>query len=164
MKRILLDTNIYGLIVKDADVVKIRYNVPKKKDIIYGIDIIRKELRNTPKKAKILDKNLRVSMLTIYDTFVGKHTIITSEKMESIAKKYYSTYKKLGGMMPPKELEKDYTIVACASLKDMDIVVSNDKHTMLGDFSRKAFDIVNDVLGISTPNFWEYNKFKRWVL
>ena len=54
MRRVLLDTNIYGLIVKkkEIDLIKSAFEC-KKNVLIYGFDIIRKELRDVPKKLKL---------------------------------------------------------------------------------------------------------------
>ena len=52
MKRLLLDTNIYGLLFADVDFHLIHSRLEQNKDelMIYGFDVIRKELKQAPKK------------------------------------------------------------------------------------------------------------------
>ena len=89
MNKILLDTNIYGELVKESALLIIKEKIKNKEDLIYGVDVIRKELRDTPKKSLLLSRNLRISLLSLYDEFVGKHTIKLNEEMARTAKKYY---------------------------------------------------------------------------
>ena len=52
MKKVLLDTSVYGRIIEKNEIESFRKLI-KDKIIIYGNRLIRKELRNTPKKIKI---------------------------------------------------------------------------------------------------------------
>jgi len=164
MKKIILDTNIYGELVKETDLLKIKDRIKGKEDIIYGVDIIRMELRDTPRGVRLSNKNLRISLLSLYDEFVGKHTIQLNEEMIKTAEKYYKGYKEFGGVRPMKDIINDFYIVACASRKEMNIVVTNDNCTMLGELSVKAYKLVNEILNLRTPEFWGYSSFKRWLL
>ena len=51
MKRILLDTNVYGKLVKDTFIFPLLLERKKRNDIVvYGTDVVRKELRAISKK------------------------------------------------------------------------------------------------------------------
>ncbi|MBI4170466.1 MAG: hypothetical protein HY514_02140 [Candidatus Aenigmarchaeota archaeon] len=74
MKRVILDTNIYGFLLEKDEPDTIEDSVAKSDIVIYGVRVIRKELRNTPKKSTAYDRsrkairNLRISLLTLYNT------------------------------------------------------------------------------------------------
>ena len=108
MKKIILDTNIYGELVKEQALLKIKEKIRSREDLIYGVDVIRRELRDTPKSILLLNRNLRISLLSLYDEFIGKHTIRLSEEMTKIAEKYYSVYKEFGGIRPANEIINDF--------------------------------------------------------
>lgn len=166
MKRLLLDTNIYGLMVADpeAEMLKTAYE-QQKSFLIYGFTVVRKELRETPKASHLLGKNLRVAMLSLYDAFVKEHTLEVEENiLLDVAKKYYLLYQEHGGGKSEKELHKDFLIVACASLKEMDIVVSCDDASMLSEISLQAYKEINAILKLKTPSFLDYNYLKELLV
>ena len=74
MKRILLDTNVYGKLVEDTFIFPLLLDRKTRNDfVVYGIDVIRKELRAISKKAT--DKKgqkIRLYTLYVYDTFRDK--------------------------------------------------------------------------------------------
>ncbi|MBS3169284.1 hypothetical protein J4210_02265 [Candidatus Woesearchaeota archaeon] len=166
MKRLLLDTNIYGEIIIDRELDLLISSYRKNHhNLIYGFSFIRKELRATPKTKKYGPRNLRVALLSLYDLIVGKHSLVVDEtKLKSIAEKYYGMYRELGGSFGKEELMSDFIIVACASLKKMDIVVSEDDSTMLSELSLKAYSLVNKVLTLENPEFYGYVKLKELLL
>ena len=66
--RIILDTSIYGKIIEDRieDNLVEKANIHKHDMTIYGIRIIRKEIRDAPKHSK--DRyDLRLALLRLYD-------------------------------------------------------------------------------------------------
>ena len=162
MERAILDTNIYGLIVVDEDRDKIRYSIQKKEAIIvYGLPVIRKELRDTPKSIRIGGANLRIALLGLYDELTKNRTLKFMSESEKLANNYLSIYKEIGGYASKVEIIKDLTIVACASLNSLDIVVSNDNKTMLSEVALKSYKIVNQLKKIRTPRFLNYEEFKK---
>ena len=166
MKRLLLDTNIYGdmLLDKDLFVLKEKHKV-KKENIFYGFSVIRKELRATSKDKSLGRRNLRVALLCLYDEFVGEHNLKVDEsKLTDTAHKYYEMYKKLGGNLSKMGLLNDFMIVACAAHKNMDLVVSNDDATMLSELSLKSYQIVNQILDLHSPKFRGYEDLKKKLL
>ena len=48
MKRLLLDTNIYGEMVFDSSYLQLKESL-KKKVVVHGFKVIRNELRDVPK-------------------------------------------------------------------------------------------------------------------
>src|SRR3989344_3842601 len=98
MKRLLWDTNIYGEWVFDADVNNCQSALFSLKNLfIFGVKIIRLELRATPKKIKVEGSNLRIDLLNLYDSLVKDRTINLNKEIESLAQNYYSTYREFGG-------------------------------------------------------------------
>jgi len=167
MKRLLLDTNIYGELVVDKDLFKLREKLGRKKqDIIYGFPLIRKELRATSKgKTYSEGKKLRVALLSLYDEFVGKHSLVVDEsQLKETALKYHDMYQSLGGNKAKSELLNDFMIVACAAHKSMDLVVSNDDASMLSELSIRSYKLVNEILNLHNPKFIGYEELKKILL
>ena len=158
----MLDTNIYGLIVVDKDRDEVRDSVEKKKIVIvYGTQLIRKELRDTPKNIRVKGVNLRNDLLSIYDEFTKNHILTLNINAENLADSYFNVYKELGGYASKDEIMKDFCIVACASLNSLDIVVSNDNKTMLSEKAIKSYKIVNQIKKLKLPRFLNYEEFKK---
>ncbi|MBU1204150.1 MAG: PIN domain-containing protein [Nanoarchaeota archaeon] len=162
MLRVLLDTNVYGEIIIDSNTFLVIKNIKNSNMKIYGLDIIRKELRNTPKKIRVEKRGLRVSLLSLYDNIVKQDYVLNKEIL-SIAKDYYLAYREIGGIRKEKDILNDLIIIACASLNNLDIVVSNDEKTMFNENAIRAYKLINDVKRLRTPNLIDYNKFKRWL-
>lgn len=152
MKRVLLDTNIYGRILEKGAEKLIREAIEtdklKNKFIIYGNDLIRAELRKTSQRLKIREANLRVALLTIFDILVQQHRFEINRDMEWLAQQYFKVYKEIGGSQSEKVVINDFTIVASAALRNLDIIYSDDSKT-----------IVNEIKRLRTPNFESYSSF-----
>ena len=158
MKRVILDTNIYGEMVIDVELDEIE-SLIRKNMMIYGAEVIRKEIRRAPRWTVKYPKNLRMDLLRLYDSLV-KHTIPTTPEILQLANKYYLTYSELGGKLPQKSIMNDLIIVACASAKGIDIIVSQDKDTMLDINFQKIYGLVNKLIDKRNPNFLNYTEFK----
>lgn len=162
-KKYLLDSNVYGEMVVDKKLRKVRENFEalRKVILVYGINaMIRKELRNTPKKIKFEGKNLRGYLLVLYDNFTESHNLTVPSDVENIANFYYNTYRELGGSKSKSEISNDFIIVACASKNGMDIVVSQDEKSMRAENAIRAYKRVNESNRIRTPCFIDYKQFK----
>lgn len=88
MKKLLLDTNIYGEMVVDPKIEQVKNNFEncEKQILIYGIkSIIRKELRQTPKDSLVEGKKLRSNMLGLYDSFTMNHELSVKEEHKKLA-------------------------------------------------------------------------------
>ena len=162
MKRLLLDTNIYGELIFDVDFARTKENLSQR-CVIHGFSIIRNELRDVPADTKLFGKNLRIGLLHIYDELTKKAYPLTDEILR-FADSYYQTYRSLGGSKAFPSIKNDFCIVACATLHQIDIVVSEDNKTMLTENALKAYEIVNTLHQQKTPRFLGYLKFKRWLL
>jgi predicted nucleic acid-binding protein len=166
-RRILLDTSVYGELVGDREV--FRKLEEKKKDVeivFYGCSIIRAELKATPKKIREMDKGLRNYLLFLYDSLVTKenHSLAPNQFVEGLAKLYAVTYKKHGGAVGHKQMKNDLLIIALATIYQMDIVVSNDKRTLLSQAATKAYLDVNKKMGFRDPKYMDYNTFRKKIL
>src|SRR3989344_8617453 len=162
MKKILFDTNIYGRIVVDAEKKWIHAKVHSAQDyqefLIYGFVVIRKELRAV--KRVVDGMNLRSDLLKVYDDLVKK-TYPLENEMERLAEEYFNTYLTLGGTSPKDKLFNDFLVIACASIKNLDVVVSDDSRTMLGEVAVRAYQQINDQNNYPQPGFISYEGFKN---
>lgn len=165
MKKMILDTNVYGNIAKEKEPYWTLEKVRSQHNyVFYGIrEVIRKEIRETPKDIRLLDnKSLRMLLLSLYDAIIKQHELKLNEKTSFIAKRYCEVYKELGGGISKENVINDFLIIACASVNNMNVVVSDDNSTMLSKNSLKSYNIINKTLNLRTPEFIDYSKFKRW--
>jgi len=161
MKRLILDTNIYGEMIFDGSFPTFKENI-KERVIIHGFRVVRDELRDVPKSSKIQGRNMRIGLLHIYDEIIKKEYEITPE-MEKLSEEYYNYYRQLGSIHSYDKIHNDFLVVACATLNQIDIVVSEDNKTLLVENALKSYDAVNTELNKKTPNFIGYLEFKRWL-
>lgn len=162
MKRALADTNFYGLLAKDAKRSEIVSSIKAKKELaIYGFKIVRSELRDVPKKIKLEGKNLRIDLLNLYDEVTGQKSLQFTDVIAQRADDYYRAYREFGGSKSRNGIINDFVIVACASLNNLDIVVSNDEKSMLAENAVRAYRLINSVVKKRTPQFISYEKLKN---
>ena len=168
MKRILLDTSVYGKLVEDTFIFPLLLDRKKSNDfVIYGTDIVRTELRAISKKAK--DKKgqkIRLYTLYVYDSLITKenHNLRLNNFIEGLAQLYMNEYKVNGGGVGAAEIKNDFLIIACATLHNLDIVISDDKRTMLSTAALAAYKIVNQKQGFQNPNYMQYTVFRDKML
>src|SRR3989338_8246295 len=146
MKRIIFDTSAYGEMIIHPEIVKLlRRIVESNIIVVYGIKLIRKELRDTPRNERIKEGKLRLLMLDLYDSLVSKskRELKITDLIEIVAKEYFLEYKKSGGGFSHDAIINDLRIIACASLHSLDIVVSHDKKSMMADKSIQAYRKIN---------------------
>lgn len=167
MKREILDSNIYGKIIEVKDMDFVLNNLPKSDIIIYGVDVIRKELRDTPKEKIVVaeDKRLkiRILLLNLYDFIVKNHQFTSTDAVQQLAEDYYLAYRKFGGLKPKGDIINDFKIIATASINKLDIVYSEDNKTMLSEESVKSYELVNSIKKLETPKFKSYEEFKNEI-
>lgn len=162
MKRAILDTNVYGIIVDRREGRLIREKLIKKRAaVIYGSRIIRKELRETPRnlRDKVEGRKLRILLLGLYDDLV-KHSVEVIGATKRLADEYFEEYKKLGGALGREALNNDFNIVACAAFYNLDIV-SEDEKTMRSELALRAYSTVNRKNMLRTPEFIGYKDFRK---
>ena len=167
MRRELLDSNIYGKIIENLDMDFVLNRLPNSKIIVYGSDIIRRELRDTPTDKIMISENkkvkIRILLLHLYDFIVKNHQLATSEDVTELAVDYYTAYKKFGGYKSKEDIINDFKIVSTATLNRLDIVYSEDNKTMLSEESIKSYDLVNSMKKLITPKFKSYEEFKNEI-
>lgn len=163
MKRILLDASIYGEIVIDPDIEMIKSKI-KHAGIIYGFRVIRKKMRLTSRSKYVGNHGLRISLLSLYDEVTSGKEFTITEEMKKIAQSYYKAYREFGGSKSFESIGEDFTIIACASVHGIDIVVSDDEKSMLTENAVRAYKLVNEIAKKRTPDFIDYEEFKRRLL
>ena len=157
--KVMLDTNVYDKIaLKDEQLIP--EIISSQKITVYGCRVIREELRAIPKGEKVGSRNLRVMLLRTCDLLVKKHDLPVEDIAEYVAKEYTAEY---SGNKPKKDLYSDFLIVAVASLKDLDIVCTDDSKTMSSTDTVEAYKKVNERNGLRTPQFIPYASFKKLV-
>ena len=168
MKRILLHTNVYGKLVEDTFIFPLLLDQKTSNSlVVYGTDVIRKELRAISKKAT--DKKgqmIRLYTLYVYDSLITKmnHTLRVNNFIEGLAQLYMNEYRIKGGGVGEVEIKNDFLIVACATLHNLDIVISDDKRTMLSTSALAAYKSVNQKQGFQNPNYMQYVTFRDKLL
>ena len=164
MKRLLSDTNFYGILAKDPERLEVVRSIKINRFLtIYGFKTIRDELRDIPKKIKIGGKNLRIDLLNLYDEIIGKHNLKVTNDIIKIADDYYKAYREFGGSKSKNDIINDFIIVSCAAMDNLDIVVSNDERSMLTENAIRAYSLINSVVSKKTPKFINYEKFKKML-
>lgn len=158
----LFDTNIYTEIIKDSDGEKLVENIIGDKNfVIHNFRLIREELKNTPKNVKFEEERLRFLLLELHDKIVKGEIILETKEIIQLAEDYYNEYKKQGGGVGKDHIIKDFKIVACAALKNMDIIVSNDESSLKCDNAKLSYFIVNTKINLRTPSFYNYLVLKK---
>lgn len=168
-KKILLDTSVYGKLVEDNFMVPLLLEKKKSNELIfYGLSIIRNELRAIPKTLfnKAKDKKIRMYSLLFYDNLITKnnHNLKMNFFIDKLSSWYFQEYKRIGGSFGKNEMKIDFLIVACATLYHLDILVSDDKRTMLSDAAIKAYSIVNKEQGFQNPVYLHYDAFREKII
>ncbi len=162
MKRVLLDTNVYGEIILDRKTSMELLGLIPAAIIIYGSEVIRAELREVSKREKVEDRSKRMLLLNLYDDLTQKEdrTYRTTPSIEILSLQYFDDYSKNKGKKTYEEIRKDFIIIATASIHGLDIVASSDTKTMLSGEAKKAYETVNEKNQLRIPELLSYEKFK----
>jgi len=165
MKRIIFDTSVYGELIKEANIANAIIELVPAKYVIYGTKIIRNELRDIAKEARIEGMSKRNLLLQLYDSFVRQdhHDLDATALIEIIASEFYKKYRANGGSKSLQEMINDLRIVACASFYSLDIVVPNDEKSMLSEHALPAYTAVCKEFSLHVPVFIPYRKFKETI-
>lgn len=165
MKRVILDTNIYGRIIERNEREVVESALSDKSDvIIYGFDVVRKELRGLSQNVRHRGTLVRLALLSLYDNIAKTHIFVTTSSVRALANEYYDIYSQLGGKGRKEDMMNDFLIVACASIHELDLVVSEDRRTMLHETAIKTYQIVNKLRKYRTPEFIGYDAFRRLIV
>ena len=155
MNRIMLDTSVYGKLVKEEDVLdKINKRCKTHEFMIYGTHLIRQELRATPRTVLHRSKKLRILLLNTYDSFIIKENqnLKFNKLIETLSEDYFLEYRKNKGNLSNEAMRNDF---------QLNVVVSDDEATMLSDKAIKSYAHVNKIYGMKDPQFKKYGEFKR---
>ncbi len=154
MANVIIDSCTYGKMIKDANWEKLVEEIIKTKSfIVFNFRVIRDELRKAPKQ-----------VLTIYDQIVSTNMIQENKTIVKLAEGYYNEYKKNGGGKGKKKILNDFKIVACASIKNCDILFSDDDSTLKCKNALDAYRKVNINMKYRTPKFYSILDLKSTFL
>jgi hypothetical protein len=147
----LFDSNIYGRFVEEKEAGLALANKIKQDPniLIHNFRLIRNELRKAPK------------MLTIYDTLVANRIIAENNRIKNLAKQYFKFYKENKGVQSQKKIMNDFKIVACATILNCDLVVTEDQRTLLNPIAVKAYRHLNLKNNLRMPTLYRYHDLKR---
>ena len=152
--RVMLDTSVYeSVFLRHID--KLKKMVEEDRIIVYGCNVVRKELREIPQDVKYLGKSFRNSLLLVYDKFTGSHSYPVESVVEFIAEEYWKEYE---GGISKRKLMNDFLIVAVASIHNLDIIVSEDNHSMKSRLAIETYKKVNDRNAFRTPMFYSISQ------
>lgn len=160
MLRVIFDTNIYGILIERKEerlIEKIRNDRSLK---VLGYKPIKDELREIPKKEKLGTLSKRNLIINVYQEITKGKYLLHSTKIDHLAKKYYNRYKQKDGLRNWEYIGVDFTIIACASIHGLDIIVSEDKKTMRNKTAIASYDHINIKEGYRTPKLYGYKYLK----
>lgn len=169
-KTYILDTNVYGELLIEANREELVQKIETNKTFfIYGVDVIEKELSETPIHIRYRGETTKEVLLTLFKSLVDE-IINVSPIAKYLAEDYFKKYKelakkdKVSKKYDEENLRIDFLIIAVASLNSVDIVVSSDKRTMLSDLAKKVYSQINRINDLRTPELIEYKRFKEEYL
>ena len=172
-KTYILDTNIYGELLIEPNSDELIQKIKTIKHFfIYGVDVIEKELSETPSHVKYGGKMTREVLFTLFDSLVDE-IIKVSPIAKYLAEEYHKKYRELAKSgkyritkekYDKKNLKIDFQIIAIASIKSVDIIVSADKRTMFSQLAKDIYVHINKINSLRTPELLEYEKFKEVYL
>ena len=157
MLRVLFDTNVYGHLITEKDLIEIQKKIKEDKEFkVYGYKPIRNEIRAIPKITK-QSKRARNLILNLYDEMTNKNFLQHSIEITILAKKYYDCYRNFGGIYGwDTSIRIDFMIVACSSSNGLDVVYSADNKTLMNKSAIKAYHHINLKENLRTPDFLKY--------
>jgi len=160
VKRLLIDTSSYEEILLSFSEEDLTLLEKREEYAIEGFVVVRKELRDIPKKEMLAVgegkiAKLRLALLSLYDRLTASRSYALDELMVKTAEEYFTAYVEEGGKNQFEELENDFEVVACASHKQVDLVISEDRETMRRGEALRAYEKVNSRKGLRMPLFLE---------
>ena len=148
----ILDTNIYGILLADkiygAELIEKIKTDPN--FLVHNFKLIRDELRNAPSK-----------ILPIYDKLVANRVVEETKQIKDLANEYFRFYKENQGVQGQTKIMNDFKIVACATILNCDLVVTEDQRTLLNPIAVRAYRHVNLKLNKRMPTLYRYSDLKR---
>lgn len=160
MKRVILDTSVYGKLVEEPKIAAIILQKVPKEFVIYGTDVIRKELRETPKSLLHKGKKLRGLLLLFYSALVRKdnHDLHYNKLIETL-------------FIAPKGNKQDIISFGaiCEPTKHVRILLWVHYKDYLLEYRKKGgntstYRAVNKSYGMPDPVFKTYRTFREELL
>jgi hypothetical protein len=101
-------------------------------------------------------------LLGLYDEITNGKYLKDSLEVRRLALKFYNSYRNFGGIhnWDKTNIDIDFTIVACASIYKLDVVISDDQRTLLHKSALKAYKHICVKEKRWQPNFWKYSDLK----
>lgn len=132
---------------------KVVDNLVRDKNIfVINFRVVRDELRKYKKTLKV------------YENIAKGKKIQDSKQIDDLANEYFKEYRKNKGGTGERKMRRDFKIVACASMKNCDIVYSEDNSTMKCEKALKSYKIINSIYNYRTPEFKSYKDLRRIYL
>jgi len=170
----ILDTNVYGELLIEPNSNVILKGLKEDKIVyVYGLDIIKNELKGSLVEIKLGGKIFRNAVISIYEIIIDEELKLFPVA-QYLASDYYKEYNKLRKSgryyklidsktkkYSENDLKVDFQIIAMASLKNIDVVVSADRRTILSSLAENTYKKVNKLNGLKTPKLMKYSDFKK---
>ncbi len=160
----LIDTSAYGKVVQEEKDIVLKERIDARKDVIvFGNDVVKKELEETPDKIPSnVEERLKLKrrLLELYEFLVKDHALELTGLVTYIAEEYLTHCQDIPKVHHEK-LRNDFLIVACASFYGLDIVVSEDNRTMFSAEAVKAYRKVNAKERLRTPKCISLAEFEQ---
>lgn len=171
MTSMVFDSSVYGELALDEPFLKEVSERVNASFAVLGSEVVWEELQNAPagkkiKEGKFKGMSLGEFLATAYKLITRRsETLMKTDLVEVVAAKYYVVYAKeaakTGVAKKEGKLLNDFRIVASASLRGVDFLVSADVASMLNAEAIKAYGAVNGVFQLKTPVLLAYGDFKR---
>ena len=163
MLRLILDTNIYSFIAEDKKVKEITTRMKDNRDLkVYGYKLIKEEIKSIPKKKQFQDHKYRTLLINLYNNLI-KEQYNESSNITKLAELYYKEFQKLSGKRSFNDLRVDFEIVACATIHNLDVIVSSDEKTLKGNIALQAYKNVNVRNKLRMPTFYNFEDLKKAI-
>lgn len=160
----LIDTSVYGKLIQEEKDILLKERIDERKDIIvFGNQVIKKELQETPDKipSRLEEKQkLKRRLLELYDFLIKDHELEITGLVTYLANEYLTICTEIPKVNKEK-LHNDFLIVACASFYGLDIVVSEDNRTMFSEEALKVYKKVNAKERLRVPKCISLVEFER---
>lgn len=158
MINILLDTNIYGLALEKKDVAHIivflteEKQKSRKKYFVLGSEIINDEINANP------HKETRARLNELYQVVISGEIRLT-EKIKGLALEYFNECRNKS----VKITLEDCQIVASSCFANVNLIVTDNRKTMMNPKAIDIFTSINKKKGLRTPKFVGYENLKRFL-
>ena len=158
MKNILLDTNIYGLALEKKDVAHALAFLAEekqksvKKYFVLGSKIINDEINANP------HNETRTRLNELYQVVISGEIRLT-DKIKELALEYFNECKNKS----VKITLEDCQIVASSCFANVDLIVTDNRRTMMNPRAVDIFTSISRNKGLRMPKFIGYDALKRFL-